>query len=121
MRRSGHEFLGFVAMTLVLLCVNRSVSLGDEATSNWEKNPSGKYAFLGQPYQEDEAVRIRQSLPVKAFHFQKFGPPDLLNFKAGTRYKIEFRRDGTARYHGFSGVEKLDVYSGKVDLFDYGR
>ncbi|MCA8993643.1 MAG: hypothetical protein KDA88_16765 [Planctomycetaceae bacterium] len=121
MRRSRHVFFVFFAMNLVLVCVNCSLSLGDEPKSNWKGKPSGIYAFLGQPYRQDESVRIRQSLPIKAFHFQKFGPPDLLNLKAGTRYRIEFHRDGTARYHGLSGVEKLGVYSGKIDLFDYGR
>ncbi|MEZ5943822.1 MAG: hypothetical protein R3C18_20695 [Planctomycetaceae bacterium] len=121
MRRSQHVFSVFFAMTWVLICVNSSFSFGDDPKSNWEPKPSGTYAFLGQPFQEDEANRIRQSLPIKSFHFQKIGPPDLLNLKAGTRYKIEFHRDGSARYHGHSGVEKLGVYSGNIDLFDYGR
>ena len=97
------------------------LSLGEDPDQFLKKPVDGPYSFLSEPIKEDDIELIRDSLPIKSFDFKKSGPPDLFNLEPSVRYQIEFKKDGTAIYRGFNGVEKIGIYSGKIELSDFVR
>lgn len=96
--------------------------LPGEDSVQFLKNPiDGPYSFIKEPINGNDIEQIRDSLPIKSFDLKKSAPPDLFKLEPGVRYQIKFKKDGTAIYRGFKGVEKIGVYSGKIELLDFAR
>lgn len=114
--------------TVLVLLVCMAAVFGSESVRQTRSQrialparPQGIYEFTSRVFSDEEIAALRAAIPFRSIELKQWGPPDLINLKAGLERQITIHRDGTATYVGVSGDSRIGTYTGEVDLRAFGR